>query len=354
MTLPGGALLALDPAWDEARINRFFSDNNMSGAVSPTRIRRQRLPRGDRSGTSVASACERPCGAGGGADLEPQLAAGVRASVRLRLLIAACVAGSLLLFPASGVAQTVPEAPQAVTVVSGNTSLTVSWTAPGSAGGSAITAYDLRYILSDASDKADDQWTVVDPPWSSGTLQYEITTLSRDTSYDLEVRAVNASGDGPWSDTSTQATSDHADSRGGAERIALGASVPGRIDPADEDWFSITLSEPTGVYIYSTSQSDLSGALVRADGSSIAMSYNSGRPGNTLDFSLPASLGAGTYYLAVTAGATPGRSTGAYVVHFTTANAPGTPSTARFRLHRMFQSRRTSPLSISSTSSHSS
>ena len=243
--------------------------------------------------------------------------------MRLRLLIAACVAGSLLLFPASGVAQTVPEAPQAVTVVSGNTSLTVSWTAPGSAGGSAITAYDLRYILSDASDKADDQWTVVDPPWSSGTLQYEITTLTRDTSYDLEVRAVNASGDGPWSDTSTQATSDHADSRGGAERIALGASVPGRIDPADEDWFSITLSEPTGVYIYSTSQSDLSGALVRADGSSIAMSYNSGRPGNTLDFSLPASLGAGTYYLAVTAGATPGRSTGAYVVHFTTANAPG-------------------------------
>ena len=243
--------------------------------------------------------------------------------MRLRLLIAACVAGSLLLFPASGGAQTVPESPQAVTVVSGNTSLTVSWTAPGSAGGSAITAYDLRYILSDASDKADDQWTVVDPPWSSGTLQYEITTLSRDTSYDLEVRAVNASGDGPWSDTSTQATSDHADSRVGAERIALGTSVPGRIDPADEDWFSIRFSKPTNVYIYSTSQSDLSGALVRADGAGIARSSNSGRPGNTLDFSLPARLEAATYYLTVTAGSTPGMSTGAYVIHFTTANTPG-------------------------------
>ena len=243
--------------------------------------------------------------------------------MRLRLLIAACVAGSLLLFPASGGAQTVPESPQDVTVVSGNTSLTVSWTAPGSAGGSAITAYDLRYILSDASDKADDQWTVVDPPWSSGTLQYEITTLSRDTSYDLEVRAVNANGDGPWSDTSTQATSDHADSRVGAERIALGASVPGRIDPADEDWFSIRFSKPTNVYIYSTSQSDLSAVLVRADGTGIARSSNSGRPGNTLDFSLPARLEAATYYLTVTAGATPGRSTGAYVIHFTTANTPG-------------------------------
>ena len=273
--------------------------------------------------------------------------------MRLRLLIAACVAGSLLLFPASGGAQTVPESPQAVTVVSGNTSLTVSWTAPGSAGGSAITAYDLRYILSDASDKADDQWTVVDPPWSSGTLQYEITTLSRDTSYDLEVRAVNASGDGPWSDTSTQATSDHADSRVGAERIALGTSVPGRIDPADEDWFSIRFSKPTNVYIYSTSQSDLSGALVRADGAGIAWSSNSGRPGNTLDFSLPARLEAATYYLTVTAGSTPGMSTAAYVIHFTTTNTPGAPSTPHFRSHRMLQSRRASLLPISNTSSHS-
>ena len=30
MTLPGGVLLALDPEWDKAQVDRFFSDNNIS------------------------------------------------------------------------------------------------------------------------------------------------------------------------------------------------------------------------------------------------------------------------------------------------------------------------------------
>ena len=35
MTLPGGILLLLDPAWDQARVDRFFSDNGIAeGRVS--------------------------------------------------------------------------------------------------------------------------------------------------------------------------------------------------------------------------------------------------------------------------------------------------------------------------------
>ena len=30
MTLPGGVLVALDPNWDEARVQQFFSDNNIA------------------------------------------------------------------------------------------------------------------------------------------------------------------------------------------------------------------------------------------------------------------------------------------------------------------------------------
>ena len=30
MTLPGGVLLALDPAWDHARVDSFLSDNGIS------------------------------------------------------------------------------------------------------------------------------------------------------------------------------------------------------------------------------------------------------------------------------------------------------------------------------------
>lgn len=37
MTLPGGVLLALDEAWDEARVNRFFSENG----ISTSKVERQ-------------------------------------------------------------------------------------------------------------------------------------------------------------------------------------------------------------------------------------------------------------------------------------------------------------------------
>ena len=30
MTLPGGVLLALDPEWEKAQVDKFFSDNNIS------------------------------------------------------------------------------------------------------------------------------------------------------------------------------------------------------------------------------------------------------------------------------------------------------------------------------------
>ena len=30
MTLPGGVLLALDPEWDQARVDSFFSENDIS------------------------------------------------------------------------------------------------------------------------------------------------------------------------------------------------------------------------------------------------------------------------------------------------------------------------------------
>ena len=81
----------------------------------------------------------------------------------------------------------------------------LSWTAPASDGGSVITAYDLRYIETAADETVDSNWTVVEDVWTtgSGDLQYTLTGLTADTEYDLQVRAVNAVGDGPWSATVT-------------------------------------------------------------------------------------------------------------------------------------------------------
>ena len=96
-----------------------------------------------------------------------------------------------------------------ILVTPGAGSLTVSWSAPG---GAAVTAYDLRYIRSAAADKTDTNWTVMQDIWTagSGDLIYELTDLTGGTQYDVQVRAVNNSGDGPWSVTVTGTPTAHA------------------------------------------------------------------------------------------------------------------------------------------------
>ena len=98
-------------------------------------------------------------------------------------------------------AQTPPAAPTIDSVTSGDTTLSVAWTAP--AGETGITAYDVRHIETSADETVDSNWTVVDDAWTSGTLEYTITMLDNGTQYDVQVRAVNSNGDGTWSDTKT-------------------------------------------------------------------------------------------------------------------------------------------------------
>ncbi len=98
-----------------------------------------------------------------------------------------------------------PGAPTIGTVTPGTDLLVISWDAPSSNGGSAISAYDLRHIETSADGTVDSSWTVVDDVWSmdGGTLRYALTGLTGGTQYDLQVRAVNSVGDGPWSATAT-------------------------------------------------------------------------------------------------------------------------------------------------------
>ena len=86
-------------------------------------------------------------------------------------------------------------------------SLKIEWTAPTNTGPD-ISAYDVRYILSDATDKADDNnWTVVEDAWTSGTLEYTISNLVQNMmGYDIQVRAENDEGTGDWSDSGVGTT----------------------------------------------------------------------------------------------------------------------------------------------------
>ena len=124
----------------------------------------------------------------------------------VRLLAAATLAllCLLLLTDVSAQANT-PGAPTIDKVTARAGWLLVEWSAPSSDGGSAVTAYDVRRIETDAADKADANWTETHDVWATGggNLRYTLQGLTNDTEYDVQVRAVNANGDGAWSATVT-------------------------------------------------------------------------------------------------------------------------------------------------------
>ena len=104
----------------------------------------------------------------------------------------------LVLSPGYAIAQS-PTEPDIDSVSSGDTTLTVAWTAP--AGETGITAYDVRHLETSEDESDATKWTVVDNAWTSGTLQYTITGLTNGMEYDVQVLAVNSNGDGTWSAT---------------------------------------------------------------------------------------------------------------------------------------------------------
>lgn len=97
---------------------------------------------------------------------------------------------------------TVPGAPTAV----GSNTVTqsaanITWTAPGSTGGSAITGYDVQ-IATDSGFTANVQ-TLSDP---DDVSPYALTGLNPSTAYWARVRALNGVGAGAWSSSTTFTT----------------------------------------------------------------------------------------------------------------------------------------------------
>ena len=88
----------------------------------------------------------------------------------------------------------VPNAPSAPSLTSSNNQIAVSWSAPGN-NGAAITHYDLRHRRAGTST-----WTRIDN--ISGTSR-TVTGLTNGRSYEVQVRAANSRGDGPWSSTAS-------------------------------------------------------------------------------------------------------------------------------------------------------
>ena len=95
------------------------------------------------------------------------------------------------------IAATVPPAPQSLTVTSGSQTqeLDVSWQAPSSNGGSAVTGYKVQW--KESTDSWDTQADVSEAT-VTGT-SHTITSLTGGVEYTVRVIASNTAGDGPAS-----------------------------------------------------------------------------------------------------------------------------------------------------------
>ena len=138
----------------------------------------------------------------------------------------------------AGTPRTVPGTPTIYTVdYGGDDELAVEWRAPSDNGGADVTSYDVRYIRSDATDKATDRnWTDVPGVWTDITdpLKYDISGLDNWVKYDVQVRAENPAGAGAWSATLT-GTPINSDVRVTLEWEMTSADV-------DEDGGTVTLT----------------------------------------------------------------------------------------------------------------
>ena len=94
--------------------------------------------------------------------------------------------------------------PTAVESITPDTSsLIVEWSVPTQIIWGEPVSYDLRYIRTEEDETVDSNWTVVEDIWSTGDgdLEYTVTGLTNKVEYQVQVRAINSYGAGPWSDS---------------------------------------------------------------------------------------------------------------------------------------------------------
>ena len=151
----------------------------------------------------------------------------------------------------------IPLAPgmPAVSATSGSTtSLDVRWTRAGQRGRPAITGYKLQYRQGGSG-----AWT--DHAHSGTGTTATLGSLATDTTYQVQVRARNADGDGPWSAAGSRSTGAVAATVPGAPRNLAAAPDNSRVTlswsaPASDGGAPIT----TYRYRHATRTMSLSGA----------------------------------------------------------------------------------------------
>ena len=117
---------------------------------------------------------------------------------------------------APGAAATAPGAPREVTLTPGDGQLKVSWSAPGSDGGAAISGHVVEY-----KRIADSDWTTVSK--AASARSHTIADLTNGTVYEVQVQAANAEGSGGWSTAVSAAPSATVTVPGAPRGVVLAA-----------------------------------------------------------------------------------------------------------------------------------
>ena len=190
-------------------------------------------------------------------------------------------------------------APVIDNVVAGDQGVTVAWSAPVGVSEASITAYDLRYITTDATDKADANWIKVAEAWTEGNLVAIVDGLSNGVSYDLQVRAVMSNTDGDWSDTLVGTPADPGASSSTAAVVVDKLPMAGVLsDSTDVDYYEIVVAERQEYWFRTTGNTDTVGTLFDRYGNlgerDDSLSYTGPR-----NFLLFGDLRAGTYHVKV-------------------------------------------------------
>ena len=112
-------------------------------------------------------------------------------------------------------------------ITAGSKSITVEWSEPESDGGADISSYDLRYIKTSDLSLTYKPTTFRSAVWSSddGDLTATVTGLEVGTQYSVQVRAVNAAGNGPWSAWKAGTTALSADAAELSSLVLTGATL---------------------------------------------------------------------------------------------------------------------------------
>ena len=154
---------------------------------------------------------------------------------------------------ASATPRTTPGPPTGVAPVDGDTQSALSWTAPGSDGGVAVTGYRIEQ-----STDGGTTWTTVVADTESTSTAYTVTGLTNGSTYDFRVSAVNAAGTGaasssagaspvaPTTTTTAPTTSVGPTTTTSAPTTTTSTTVPATTSTTTTTTVPATTSAPTG------------------------------------------------------------------------------------------------------------